>query len=226
MTPPPPTGDRRPIRQREHRPWQLASAQLASAGVTANAVSMFGMVAALLAAAALAATPYLEHPLALRAGFLAAAALIPLRLIANMLDGMVALHRGTASPIGELFNEVPDRISDAAVLIGLGYAVGGTPWLGWLAALLAVMTAYIRAAGKIAGAPQCFVGPMAKQHRMWVVVLAALLAAVWPAATQHHAIDAALILIAAGSALTSLRRLRILGSNLASRSDPSSNDLA
>ena len=45
-----------------------------------------------------------------------------LRLTANMLDGMVALASCRDSKVGELYNEVPDRVSDAAVFIGVGYA--------------------------------------------------------------------------------------------------------
>jgi len=41
-----------------------------------------------------------------------------LRLRANMLDGMVALVSARASKVGELYNEVPDRVWDAAVFIG------------------------------------------------------------------------------------------------------------
>ena len=47
-----------------------------------------------------------------------------LRLTANMLDGMVALASGRDSKVGELYNEVLDRVSDAAVFIGVGYAWG------------------------------------------------------------------------------------------------------
>ena len=47
-----------------------------------------------------------------------------LSLLANLLDGMVAMGRGVASPVGELFNEVADRVSDTAILLGLGWAAG------------------------------------------------------------------------------------------------------
>jgi phosphatidylglycerophosphate synthase len=53
---------------------------------------------------------------------------------------MVAIEAGTASPVGELYNEVPDRVSDTATLIGAGYAVGGHPTLGYVAACLALFT--------------------------------------------------------------------------------------
>jgi len=82
-----------------------------------------------------------------------------LRLTANMLDGMVALASGRDSKVGELYNEVPDRVSDAAVFIGAGYAWGGNVALGYIATILAIFTAYVRAAGKIAGAPNEFRGP-------------------------------------------------------------------
>jgi hypothetical protein len=41
-----------------------------------------------------------------------------LRLTANMLDGIVALASGRDSKVGELYNEVPDRVSDAPCASG------------------------------------------------------------------------------------------------------------
>src|SRR5207302_9627498 len=88
------------------------------------------------------------------------------------------------SNLGELYNEVPDRISDAAVFIGAGFAWGGNIALGYIATILAIFTAYVRAAGKIAGAPNEFCGPMAKQHRMLVVTLICLYSEVTPHSWQ------------------------------------------
>jgi phosphatidylglycerophosphate synthase len=79
---------------------------------------------------------------------------VQLRLLANMFDGMVAIETGRTSAVGELYNEVPDRVSDTAVLVGAGYAAGGCPVLGYVAALLAVFIAYVRAQGRVAGASQ------------------------------------------------------------------------
>jgi phosphatidylglycerophosphate synthase len=97
---------------------------------------------------------------------------------------MVALESGKASPVGELYNEVPDRVSDAAICIGAGYAVSGLPELGYLAACVALFVAYVRAEGKVAGAPQDFCGPMAKQQRMFVLTVVALYYALAPLAWQ------------------------------------------
>jgi len=112
--------------------------------------------------------------------------LIGVRSLGNILDGMVAIESKRASPIGELFNEVPDRISDAAMLIGLGFAKGGDPYLGCLAALAAVFTAYVRAIGKVAGAPQDYRGPMAKPQRMLVVVVVCILGFSAPGLLEIH----------------------------------------
>ena len=96
--------------------------------------------------------------------------LVQARLLANLLDGMVAIGRGVASPTGELFNEVPDRVSDTAVLVGLGVAAGSVAW-GLAAALAAMATAYVRlpSGGGSDGFRATFGGPMAKQHRMALV---------------------------------------------------------
>lgn len=148
--------------------------------------------------------------------FLAAAGLVQLRLLANMMDGMVAVASGTASPLGELFNEAPDRVTDAAVLVGLGYAAGGSPTLGWLAALLAVFTAYVRALGKSAGAGSDFRGPMAKQQRMFLVTAVAVLCAIAPSLIVRGAGAWCLGVICAGCVVTICRRLARITHNLRS----------
>ncbi len=138
-----------------------------------------------------------------------------LRLTANMLDGMVAIASSRASKTGELYNEVPDRISDAAVFIGAGFAWGGNVMLGYIATILAIFTAYVRAAGKIAGAPNEFCGPMAKQHRMLVITLICVYAAVTPRSwqiitlnnSQIGVMTLALIVIVLGCVITVVRRV-------------------
>ena len=78
---------------------------------------------------------------------------------------MVAVEGGKSSPVGALYNELPDRLSDSLLLVPIGYAAG-VAWLGWAAALLAALTAYIRAVGGSLGLPQDFSGIMAKPQRM------------------------------------------------------------
>lgn len=215
------TGDRRPIASRDWRISRVAAHWLARKNVTPNNISMAGMTAGLAAGAALATTHYAPGYETLL--WLTGALFVQLRLLANMLDGMVAIESRKTSPVGELYNEVPDRISDAAGLIGLGYAAGGQVILGYAAAGLAIFTAYVRAMGKCAGAPQEFCGPMAKQQRMFLVTLTAIYCGLTPAEWQPRwdildnssGIPAAVLaLISVGCIVTSFRRLKRIAGNL------------
>jgi phosphatidylglycerophosphate synthase len=187
---------------------------MARRGVSPNAISLAGMICGVAAGIALSATTY--APFGERVFWLGGALLILLRLLANMFDGMVAIELGQASPIGELYNEVPDRVSDTAILIGAGYAFGGNVALGYLAACVAIFTAYIRAMGKGTGAPQEFCGPMAKQQRMAVVISVAVYCALMPASWQPTwgLMAAGLAVIVVGGLLTAIRRLVRIARNL------------
>ena len=212
MTQPDYVPDRRPITSRDAAISKRLATWLAVRGVSPNAISMAGMVAGCAAGGAFAFTAFLDRP---QFAFLAAACLIQSRLLANMLDGMVAVQTGKASPVGELYNEVPDRVADAVIFIGAGYAVGALPELGYLAAVIALFTAYVRAEGKVAGAHQEFCGPMAKPQRMFLMSVAALYCGVTPRAWQPSLPDfsnagilaAALALVVVGGVWTACRPL-------------------
>jgi len=80
---------------------------------------------------------------------------------------------------------------------------------------LSIFTAYIRAAGKIAGAPNEFCGPMAKQHRMFVITLICIYSTFAPRSWQMVGFDHSkmglmtfgLALVIAGSGVTVVRRI-------------------
>lgn len=205
--------DRRPIAARGWRLSNFAAAWLVRRNISPNSISIAGMIAGISAGAALAATPFVPQPWE-RFLWLTVALLVPLRLAANMLDGMVAIQSGRGSPLGELFNEVPDRISDAAVLIGLGYARDSEPVFGFVAALLAVFTAYVRSAGKNAGTSHFYQGPMAKPHRMCLIAATCLALAVLPQPLGISLPAIALGLIIVGCVITAIRRLFLIGNAL------------
>lgn len=150
------------------------------------------------------------------------AAGIQLRLLCNMLDGLLAIEGGLKTKTGELFNEIPDRIADAMILAGAGYALGRAGWgpaLGWSAAVLAVVTAYIRMLGGSLGLVQDFSGPMAKQHRMFVLTMGALIAAMEIAIRGRvTALWIAMVIIVAGAALTAALRIARIAQQLEARS--------
>src|SRR5882672_2595578 len=112
--------DRRPIASRERKVWQKLATALAARNVSANLISILGMFAGIGAGLALVATD-MTGGWQQRLFWLAGAAGIQLRLLANMLDGMVAIASQRASALGELYNELPDRVSDIAIIIGAGY---------------------------------------------------------------------------------------------------------
>lgn len=198
--------DRRPIPARSTSWAEVTAKWLAGTGITPNAVSVLGMLFGILAGASLAWTRTGTLPALF---WILGGVLVGLRLAANMFDGMVADIQKSHSAVGSLYNEIPDRISDAATLIGLGYAAGSCPALGWAASLLAVMTAYVRAQAAVSGAPQDFRGPMAKPHRMAAVIVTSMVMAVMIGIGKgENGIPmVALGIIVLGTALTALRRL-------------------
>ena len=217
MTDPQPcsTIDRRPLALRKLAIFEAMANGLARTGISPNVISLLGLLCSILAGAAL----FLSGPLdglPRRGMLLAAAIFIMLRGLANILDGMVALAAKKASPVGLLFNEVPDRASDAMTLVGAGYAVGGDPVFGYVAAIVALFVAYVRVQAKVAGAAQDYRGPMAKTHRMFVVTGISLYLCLSPIAWQPvfwpdrgwGLMTAGLIVIIGGGLLTVARRLR------------------
>src|SRR5262249_51503275 len=123
---------------------------------------------------------------------------------------MVAIEGGKKTKSGEVWNDLPDRLADALILVPVGYAVGAAGWgsgLGWAAALLAVLTAYVRVLGGSLGLPQDYAGPMAKQHRMAVMTVAAVLGAAEAAlGAPARVLLVALVVVVVGSAATVIRR--------------------
>jgi phosphatidylglycerophosphate synthase len=144
-----------------------------------------------------------------------------LRLLCNLFDGMVAIEGGVKTRSGEIFNELPDRFSDAFILIGAGYSTAASDWmplLGWLGAVLAVLTAYVRALGAYAGAGQQFCGPMAKQNRMAVLTLACLVSAAFAwLDIEFPLMPWALGLVVIGCVVTVFRRAHRIVQTLESR---------
>jgi phosphatidylglycerophosphate synthase len=161
--------NRRPLKTRSRLWAQRLAAYLAATAISPNQISVASVVVAGIGAGVILA---IHAPWAL----VVCAICIQLRLLCNLLDGMVAVEGGKQSAVGTLYNEIPDRIADSIFIVSVGYVVQ-LAWLGWCCALLAALTAYIRVLGGTLGLPQDFRGPMAKPHRMAVLTAACLLGA-------------------------------------------------
>lgn len=220
----PGTGARRYLKTRE-KPWaQRLARWMGTTGITPNMISVASVVFSIAGAVCLMTASEACCKWGASLLWLGAAACIQLRLLCNLLDGMVAIEGGKKSAVGGLYNEVPDRIADPLLLMAAGYCnewvvkLWGIP-LGWVAAVLALMTAYIRVLGGTLGVTQSFIGPMAKQHRMFVLTVACLgsIAELWwrkDGKPAEAVMTVALAVIVVGSVITCWRRLRLIASTL------------
>lgn len=224
---------RRPLKSRQWPVFEKLAAWLASTSITPNTISVFSMLFGAMAGICFAATRWLGeyasgNLILIAALYLSAALFMQLRLVANLLDGMVAVEGGKRSAVGVLYNEVPDRVADAFILVGAGYSWMVRPELGLLAAVVAVFVAYVRAIGASAGAGEMFDGPMAKQQRMALMAAAAIICAVlcvsqlgfsgiWPS----RIITGSLVIVAFGGIITAIRRLLRIAKRLRTIADGS-----
>jgi phosphatidylglycerophosphate synthase len=211
---------RRPLKSRSTLWAGALSRFLLRCGCRPNQVSVMSTVFAACGGACMI--------LAARSGgwgwWLGAAAGIQLRLLCNLMDGMLAVEGKLKSASGDLYNEFPDRLSDAILLMTFGYADAANPWsplLGSVAAAGALMTACIRMHGASLTGAHDFRGPMAKPQRMAVLTVACLIMAGLAIAGSPFNITPWVSgLIVAGCAITCWRRLSALAENLRARTEP------
>ncbi len=201
---------RRPVEARDWRIIRKTARWLSRTSVTPNQISLASVFFSAAAAVCLIQLPV--QGIATWTLSYLAVAFIGARVLCNVLDGLVAVEGGKRSASGEMFNDIPDRISDSLILVAAGYATDIVPWAaaaGWLSALLAVMTAYVRTLARGLGAVSDFRGPMAKPHRMAVIAIAFLLtpleSLVWQ---QGYVVLIALLVVIAGCIATIWNRAR------------------
>jgi phosphatidylglycerophosphate synthase len=200
--------NRRPLKSRNTWWARVLTSFVARTPLSPNAISLVGV---LFAVAGFGIYVLVGHYGLSFYALLGAAACIQMRLLCNMMDGLVAVEAGKSAPTGVLFNEAPDRLEDVLFLLGAGVATAWPFWglqLGWLCAALALGTAYVRVLGGSLGLEQDFCGPMAKQHRMFFLTVGTLGVVVeWALAGSKWTLPCVLGLIAAGSLVTLFRRI-------------------
>jgi phosphatidylglycerophosphate synthase len=166
---------RRPIADRFRSTARFATALCVRLGVHPDSISYASLVGA--AAAAFCFWKSGAHSWLL----FVAPLFFYLRLWFNMLDGMVALASGKASWRGEILNDLPDRVSDVLIFAGVAHSGWMTPFLGYWAAIFALLTAYVGMFGQAVGVHREFSGTMSKPWRMVTLHVAAwiTLACLW-----------------------------------------------
>ena len=173
---------RREIKTRDRKWAQNLAKWLSNLNITPDTISVMSVVFALLSGIVYAFIGKFPEKFYYLAPVLAIL-FMQLRLLCNLLDGMVAVECKKHSTYGDIFNEFPDRLSDSFIFIGVG--IGGQSELsiilGLTLALLAMFTAYTRVLGGAIGVKQPFIGPMAKQHRMAFLTFTTLFCLISPA---------------------------------------------
>jgi len=200
--------ERRPLTTRDKNWAKKLAAMIAGTGITPDMISVSSSVFAAMTFGFQFLYGHENISLALW-GIIAT---IQLRLLANMFDGMVAVEFNQKSVMGEVFNDLPDRVSDALVFMGFAFILKDKAWgveLSYGAGILAVMTAYIRVLGNGLGVKDLFLGPMAKQHRMFFVTLSCLIGFFW-----KDVFLLMIILIDLGMVVTCVRRLSKISKSL------------
>jgi phosphatidylglycerophosphate synthase len=187
--------------------------------VSPDAISYFSIVAAALAAICFWESREAVVLLLIAPGF------CYLRLWCNMLDGMVALASGKASWRGEILNDLPDRVSDVLIFAGVAHSGWMNPFIGYWAAIFALLTAYVGLFGQALGVQREFSGVMSKPWRMVALHAGAwiTLACIWwnSGAIRFASLtvlDWACLMVVAGCLQTMTIRLKRIMAALRSKS--------
>jgi phosphatidylglycerophosphate synthase len=151
---------RRPIAQAFRRTAHAPVQWCVRLGIHPNWVSYSSIVASAAAALCFWQAGAVPALLIVAVGF------CYVRLWLNMLDGMVALASGTASRAGEIANELPDRISDVLIFVGVAHSNLCHPLSGYWVAIFALLVAYVGTLGQAVGVQREFSGLMTKPWRM------------------------------------------------------------
>ena len=163
----------RPIAQIFRRSGKGAANLCVRLGIPPDAISYLSIVAALAAAVCFWKSGRNAWLLIIASLF------CYLRLWFNMLDGMVAVATGKASAHGEIVNDLPDRISDVIIFVGVAHSDLVNPFIGYWAAIFALLTAYVGLFGQAIGRRREFSGIMSKPWRMVALSLGAWAMFVW-----------------------------------------------
>jgi phosphatidylglycerophosphate synthase len=173
-----------------------------------NTVSYLSLFFSFLAGAMLAFSTCFE-PLLYTAPFF-----FFFRLYCNTVDGMVATQSGMRSEKCAVLSELPDRISDTLIFIGLALSGLANAYLTFAIIFGMLFCGYVGALGKAMGVRRQFGGLMGKQQRMFVLALGC-----WVQVLVHRPVDpyfelsvldVACGVIAAGLVQTVITRTRTL----------------
>lgn len=174
-------------------------ARLATAGITANQVTIATGVASIALGCGLA----VEHR-----GWILLPIFLFARMALNAMDGMLAREHGQKSRLGAVLNELTDVISDAALTLPFATLPGWNPLAVTGAIFFAALTEMAGVVGLTIGSTRRYDGPFGKSDRALALgVLGAWLALGWPvSAWVTGAAPAAWIVLCCATIVHRVRR--------------------
>ena len=210
---------RRPIAGIFRRTADAATRFCVHVGISADAISYLSIVAA--AAASICFWKSASYPCLL----IVAPLFCYVRLWFNMLDGMVAVAAGKASLRGEILNDLPDRVSDVIIFVGVAHSGWMNPFIGYWAAIFAVLTAYVGLFGQALGGQREFGGIMSKPWRMvalhvgaWLTFCTRLFSPSFQSIGPFSILDWICLIVIGGCVQTIVVRLRRIFLSLPNKS--------
>ncbi len=148
-------------------------------GISREAVAITGMVLGILAGISFMGTGEPLNPMLFWGlGLL----FCILRIATTRIDAILDYQAGRQTEEDVFFIELPERVSDAVTLIGFGFAMGSSPWLGLATALAAIFSAYTRSLAVMRGAKprDAATGPMTRIHRLILVSISSIFMLIEP----------------------------------------------
>lgn len=199
MTQQPLEKDRRPITSRNTQWAKNFTTYLVKIGASPNNISVWSIFFSVVGAVAIWLLPQYG-------GIWILALCVLLRLLCNLFDGMVAIELNKNNPLGRIYNEFPDRITDTILIVAVGYACNQLV-LSLFGAMFAVATAYVRIFGGSLGFDQDFRGPQSKSQRMGVMIASCVLGQIelWMTGT-FYCLTIGMLIITIGSLATCITR--------------------
>jgi CDP-diacylglycerol--glycerol-3-phosphate 3-phosphatidyltransferase len=145
--------------------------RLATAGVTANQVTL--LAAVLSVAAGAIVFLFGDH----RPLWLLLPVVLFLRMALNAIDGMLAREHRQASQLGMYLNELCDVVSDLALILAFLAVSAFAPWGIVAFAVTAILAEFAGVLAVAIGAPRNYAGPLGKSDRALALGIIAVLVA-------------------------------------------------
>lgn len=145
--------------------------RLATAGVTANQVTIAAMLMSIGHGLLIAFAPWQ------RLWLLLLPVTLFLRMALNAVDGMLAREHNQKTRLGAMLNELSDVVSDAALYLPFALVAPLSPLAAVIAVVLAGLSEMAGVVGQTIGGIRRYDGPMGKSDRAFAYGLLAFLLA-------------------------------------------------